>query len=352
VRGSTPRASMPSAPVAADVQQGEGFRCRGRALRSGRLRRRPVVSSACSIGALASKVCRCGRRHRQMVGVGRQGSMSEGFRADPHRRSWAGDHLGAFLAGMPGGCGHRATVWTHRRCPLVLNDLRRWRREDVHDLAPPRPARRHWTVMCRICGSDPARSPRCRLDRRPGSVTTRAHPACLPGLRPRPSARRTFLRRFFCPTAHPSMVAATSSTNPPTGGAQARRSGPPTRQPYVSARRSPLAAQRSPQQAAQRTACRTQRHLSEPTERSTCHAEPSPNQSQLPHLNSYVTGRDGEESTLHQARWCTTSARIGFHHFVLAAEFLQLDLFGEFPLPRRSGRLASRTLAGDDNQFV
>jgi hypothetical protein len=62
--------------------------------------------------------------------------------------------------------------------------------------------------------------------------------------------------------------------------------------------------------------------------------------------------RDGEESPLHQARWCATSARIGFHHFVLAAEFLQLDLFGEFPLPRRSGRLASRTLAGDDNQFV
>jgi hypothetical protein len=40
--------------------------------------------------------------------------------------------------------------------------------------------------------------------------------------------------------------------------------GRPTQQPYVSARRSPLAAQRSARQAAQRTACRTQRHLSEP----------------------------------------------------------------------------------------
>ena len=58
--------------------------------------------------------------------------------------------------------------------------------------------------------------------------------------------------------------------------------------------------------------------------------------------------RDGEESPLHQARWCTTSAQIGFHHFVLAAEFLQLDLFGEFPLPRRSGT----HLSEDDNQFV
>ena len=84
------------------------------------------------------------------------------------------------------------------------------------------------------------------------------------------------------------------------------------------------------------------------TERSTCHAEPSPNQSQLPHLNSCVTGPRWRGKSLHQARSCTTSARIGFHHFVLAAEFLQLDLFGEFPLPRRSGT----HLSEDDNQFV
>jgi hypothetical protein len=175
-----------------------------------------------------------------------------------------------------------------------------------------------------------------------GSSTSLRDDQGAPGLLARltaPTERATNASSpISCPAAYLSMAAATSSTNPPTGGAQGHRSGSPTQQLAHS--------------AAFCTASRSADGVSDTTtpfratERSTCHAEPSPNQSQLPHLNSCVTGPRWRGKSLHQARWCTTSARIGFHHFVLAAEFLQLDLFGEFPLPRRSGRLGSRTLVG------
>jgi hypothetical protein len=93
---------------------------------------------------------------------------------------------------MPGGCGHRATVWI----TTVLSGSSTRLRDDQG--APG--------LLARLT-----------------APTERATNASSP---------------ISCPAAHLSMAAATSSTNPPTGGAQAHRSGSPTQQPYVSARRS------------------------------------------------------------------------------------------------------------------